>query len=100
MKAADDHGDGIDADAAVQGEDALPGDLVDEPGGAAHEERQRGEDQLGTGATAGVRSAGGRHRLGDGRAHARAGGRVNGCGAIRAARGGSRRRARPGNRAW
>ena len=33
-----DHRDGVDAHAAVQGEDALPGDLVDEGGDPAHEE--------------------------------------------------------------
>ena len=39
-----DHGHGVEPDPAVEGEQALPGDLVDEGRGAAQEEEEAGED--------------------------------------------------------
>src|SRR6185295_7075041 len=45
-----DHGDGVDADTALKGEEPLPGDLVDERGGAAQEEGESdGGDSRGRG---------------------------------------------------
>jgi hypothetical protein len=40
----DDHRDRVESDAAVQREDALPRDLVDECGCTAQQEQQSGQD--------------------------------------------------------
>ena len=48
----DDDRDGIDADAAVKGEDALPRDLVDECSSAAQREQQPDDGELERGGAA------------------------------------------------
>ena len=72
------------------------GDVVDEAGGAAHEEREPGQQQLRAHAAFPPRQCDCRPRLRDGHAHAE--GRLNDCGATGAARGGSRRPGRPDSR--
>jgi hypothetical protein len=41
----DDHRDRVDPDAALQGQDPLPDDLVDEGGGAAQEKEETGDER-------------------------------------------------------